>query len=160
MAYIVVSDAGIRDDLIEKRICRLAKAYCLRKATVATHFCGVQHNEPPSMRQLFAVVTSWHPQLMHHSVSWYTQAVVAQYMVKAYCGGLDSVCTTCRITVVLFLVQLSGSESHHRFKNVSDEQEIFVSLNLHMLVSQSCRSADRKCDNCSDGYKPVNPCRQ
>lgn len=81
------------DSRVEKCICRLAKAYCLVESAVSTHFCRVQHKKPPLMWKLFAIVASRHPQLMDEFISCYAQAVIAQYMVEAHCGSLESTST-------------------------------------------------------------------
>lgn len=79
---------------------------------------------------------------MDESVSWYTQAVVPQYMVEAHCGSLDSMCTIRSTPGVLSgASSLSISKAHHGSKDVPDEQEVLVSLNLHRLTLQSCKTA-------------------
>ena len=112
----------IRYNRVSRRCaCKPATAYCLRKATVAAQFCGVQHKKPPVIRQVFAVITCWHPQFMDQSVSWYAQAMIAQHMVEANCGNLESICVVSQTAIIVSgASQLSSSESHHRSKNVLD----------------------------------------
>lgn len=92
------------------------------------------------MGQLFAVVTSWHPQLRDQSVSRYTQTVVAQNMVESCCGRLENRCMT--HSFASLSSQLLRKCSHHRFQDVPNAQEILVSFNLHMYawqIGQSCQ---------------------
>ena len=147
--------------MVNKCIRKLAKAYCLWKATVATHFCGVQHQKSPVMQQLFAVVTCWHPQFIDQSVPWYAQAVVAQYMVESKCGSLQSICTICHIAIIVSASsQSSSNKSHHGCKNVFDVRKIFVSLNLQRLVLQCCKSAGTSVMIHLKASRPVSPCHQ
>ena len=120
--------------------CKPATAYCLWKATVATHFCGVQHKKPPVIRQLFAVVTSWHLQFKDQSVSWYAQAVVAQYMVQADCEDLKSICRISRVASIV-----SGSRQSSNNKEVTTGPRMFLMYEKSSSVSTckdgSCRAA-------------------
>ena len=101
------------------------------------------------MGQLLAVITCWHPQCRYQSVSWYTQTVVAQNMIESSCRRLDA-CVS-HVSLGNSCRHLLLEASYHRFKDVPDACEVFISFNLHMYIWQNDTLVAQECYLCAPG---------